>query len=132
MPDAAQMEASVQSYVDSYNRADLTGVVGLFAHDATLEDPVGTPLKNGIDEISEFFKAGIDMGAKLTLDGPVRCVADHAAFAFHVELNWEGQTSRIDVIDIFRFDEAGKVAEMRAFFGPENMGPVQTDGPEEN
>ena len=124
MPDAAQMETSVQRYVDSYNRADLAGVVGLFADDATLEDPVGTPQKNGLDEITEFFKAGIDMGAKLTLDGPVRCVADHAAFAFHVTLDWEGQTTRIEVIDTFRFDGEGKVAEMRAFFGPENMGPV--------
>jgi steroid Delta-isomerase len=132
MPDAAQIEASVRSYVDSYNRADLAGVVALFAEDATVEDPVGTPLKNGRAEITEFFKAGIDMGAKLTLDGPVRCAADHAAFAFHVTLDWEGQTTRIDVIDTFRFDEAGKVAEMHAFFGPENMGPVQTDGPEEN
>jgi len=123
MPDAAQMEAAVKAYVDCYNRADLDGIVAIFAPDARVEDPVGSPAKTGHAEIREFFGAGIAMGAKLSLDGPVRCVANHAAFAFHVTLDWEGQATRIDVIDVFRFDENGKVAEMRAFFGPENMGP---------
>ena len=131
MPDAAQMDAAVKSYVDAYNRADLTGLVGLFALDATVEDPVGTPPKVGHGQIGSFFADGIELGAKLTLDGPVRCAADHAAFAFHVTLDWEGQTTRIDVIDIFHFDETGKIREMRAFFGAENMGPAQSDGPEE-
>lgn len=122
MIETARMEAAVQSYVDSYNRGDLDAIVDLFAEDATVEDPVGSPLKNGHGEITGFFKAGIDMGAKLTLDGPVRCVANNAAFAFHVTLDWDGKTTRIDVIDTFRFDEVGKVVEMRAFFGPQNMG----------
>lgn len=124
MPDALQMQSAVQSYVDCYNRGDLDGVVGLFAPDATVEDPVGSPIKTGRDEIREFFGAGIAMGAQLALDGPVRCVADQAAFAFHVTLDWEGQETRIDVIDLFRFNDDGKVAEMRAFFGPDNMGPA--------
>lgn len=122
MPDAAAMETAVLAYVENYNRGNLAGIVDLFAEDATVEDPVGTPLKKGRKEISEFFRAGIEMGAKLTLDGPVRCPADHAAFAFHVTLDWEGKQTRIDVIDVFRFAANGKVAEMRAFFGPANMG----------
>jgi len=132
MPDAGQMEEAVKGYVDAYNRADLDGIVELFAHDATVEDPVGSPLKKGHSEISEFFRVGIEMGAKLTLDGPVRCAADHAAFPFHVTLDWEGQATRIDVIDVFRFDETGKIIEMRAFFGAENMNPATQDGPKEN
>ena len=117
MPNAAHMSAVVQSYVDSYNRSDLAGILALFAEDATVEDPVGSPLKTGHGEIGEFFKAGIEMGAKLTLDGPARCVADHAAFPFHVTLEWDGKKTRIDVIDIFRFNEDGKVIEADAKHG---------------
>lgn len=124
MPDTKAMKSAVQAYVESCNRGDLDGVISIFASDASVEDPVGTPLKTGHAEIREFFGAGISMGAKLELDGPVRCVAAHAAFAFHVMLDWEGKQTRIDVIDMFRFNESGKVAEMRAFFGPENMGPA--------
>jgi steroid delta-isomerase len=60
-------------------------------------------------------------GAKLTLNGPIRAGADHAAFAFSVNLHFGGSDKRVDVIDTFRFNEAGEIIEMRAFWGPENM-----------
>lgn len=124
MSDAATMQVAVETYFDSYNRADLDGILSIFAADATVEDPVGTPLKRGHGELRAFFAVGIEMGAKLHRDGPVRCVAGHAAFPFHVTLVMEGKQMRIDVIDVFRFGDDGKVVEMRAFFGPENMAEV--------
>lgn len=124
MHDTATMQAAVETYVESFNRSDIDGVLSIFAADATVEDPVGTPIKQGHDALREFFAVGIQMGAKLQLDGPIRCAGGHAAFPFHVTLELEGKQNRIDVIDVFRFDAAGKVAEMRAFFGPENMGPA--------
>ena len=60
-------------------------------------------------------------GAKLKLEGPIRVVGDYAVFAFSVNLHWEGSDKRIDVIDTFRFNDAGEVMEMRAFWGPTNM-----------
>lgn len=121
MRDAATMAAAVHTYVESYNTSDLDGILSIFAEEATVEDPVGTPLKRGHAELREFFNQGVAMGAKLALDGPVRAASGHAAFPFHVTLEWEGKKQRIDVIDVFRFDHDGKVVEMRAFFGPENM-----------
>ena len=125
MNDPETMEAAVRTYAESFNRGDLDGILSIFAEDATVEDPVGTPLKRGHEELRAFFGVGVQMGARLHLDGPVRCAADHAAFPFHVILEWEGRTQRIDVIDVFRFGEDGKVAEMRAFFGPQNMSDAQ-------
>ena len=60
-------------------------------------------------------------GAKLVLDGPIRSGGDYAAFAFSAKLNLNGQDLRVDVIDTFKFNEAGKVIEMKAYFGPGNM-----------
>lgn len=122
MVDAVNMVAAVEAYVRSYNRRDLDGVCAVFAEDAVVEDPVGTPPRAGQAALREFFAVGIDAGARLTLDGPVRCAAGHAAFAFHVNLDWEGQATRIDVIDVFTFDDEGKVASMKAYFGPANTG----------
>lgn len=121
MSDAQTMETAVRTYVDSYNSGNLDGILSIFAENASVEDPVGTPLKEGYAALREFFEIGIKAGAKLHLDGPIRCAADYAAFPFHVTLDWDGNGQRIDVIDMFRFDEDGKVAEMRAFFGPDNM-----------
>jgi steroid delta-isomerase len=122
MVDADHMVAAVEAYVRSYNRSDLDGVCAVFAGEAMVEDPVGTPPKVGQAALREFFAVGIAAGARLTLDGPVRCADGHAAFAFHVDLDWDGKATRIDVIDVFTFDPQGKVAHMKAYFGPANMG----------
>lgn len=121
MSSEEKMCAAVRAYVDNYNAEDLDGIVGLFAVDAEVEDPVGTPIKVGHAAISEFFGVGIAAGARLHLDGPIRAVANFAAFPFHVTLEWKGVHTRIDVIDTFEFDADGKIARMRAFFGAANQ-----------
>lgn len=120
MPDPAQMIAAVNAYVDAFDRGDPEAVRDLFAPDATVEDPAGTPPHRGHAAILDFYRTSMQTGAKLTLDGPVRCTGDTAAFAFSVRLT-HGEPMRIDVIDLFRFDEAGKVVSMIAYFGPGNM-----------
>ncbi|MEY4720342.1 MAG: hypothetical protein RIQ46_67 [Pseudomonadota bacterium] len=121
MPAPEQMVAAVQAYVDGFERGDLDAIVGLFADDATVEDPVGTPPKRGLAEIRAFYAGSLATGAKLELLGDPRCAGDYVAFPFAVKLEWDGRRQVIEVIDTFRFDEAGKIAEMRAFFGPANM-----------
>ena len=122
MPTPEQMIAAVHGYIAAFDAGDAEAAVALFAEDATVEDPVGTPAKNGHDEIHTFYTASMQTGAKLHLQGPVRVGEDYAAFAFQVRLNWEGKTSTVDVIDIFRFNADGKVAKMEAYFGPTNFG----------
>lgn len=121
MPAPEQMAAAVHAYVDGFERGDLEAIVGLFADDATVEDPVGTPPKRGLAEIRAFYAGSLATGAKLELLGDPRCAGDYVAFPFAVKLEWDGRRQIIEVIDTFRFDEAGKITEMRAFFGPANM-----------
>lgn len=121
MATAEQMEAAVHAYVAAFEAGDAEAVVALFAVDATVEDPVGTPVKSGLDEIRAFYTGAMATGAKLHLDGPVRTATNHAAFAFHVALQWDGKAMDIYVIDLFIFDDAGKITSMRAYFGPQNM-----------
>lgn len=121
MPTPEQMEAAVHAYVAAFAAGDAEAAVSIFAPDASVEDPVGTPPKIGHAAIREFYTASMATGAKLILDGPVRVASDHAAFAFHVALHFNGQDMDIHVIDTFAFNADGKVTEMRAFFGPANM-----------
>lgn len=118
---AETMVAVVHAYVDGFERGDLDALVSLFAPDATVEDPVGTPPKRGIDEIRDFYAVSIATGAKLELLGEPRCAADYVAFPFAVKLEWQGKRQIIEVIDTFRINDDGKITEMRAFFGPANM-----------
>lgn len=121
MPTTEQKLAAVHGYVDAFARSDAEAAVALFAKDATVEDPLGTPIKRGHDEIRAFYQGSMATGAKLELQGEPRCAADFVAFAFAVRLEWQGQKSVIEVIDTFRLDNEGKIVEMRAYWGPENM-----------
>jgi steroid delta-isomerase len=118
MPAPEIIEAAVQQYFTAFSNRDLEGIVGLFAEDATVEDPVGSEVNRGIDAIRAFYGKSIEMGATLQQQGATRITAEYAAFAFHAIVPGMGH---VEVIDAFRFNEAGKVVEMRAYFGAGNF-----------
>lgn len=121
MPDPAKMVAVVEAYVAAFEIGSADAVAALYAADATVEDPIGSPILHGREAIRAFYAESMQTGAKLKLEGPVRVAGDLALFPFSVHLNFDGGPKRIDVIDSFRFTAAGEVVEMRAFWGQTNM-----------
>lgn len=121
MPTPEAMEAAVHTYVEAFDKGDAALAASIFAQDAVIDDPIGSPSKVGQAAILQFYTESMATGAKLVLQGPVRVATAHAAFAMQVRLNWGGKDMAIDVIDTFAFDEAGKVKQMQAYFGPGNM-----------
>lgn len=121
MPTPEQMEAAVHAYVEAFAKGDPELAVAIFADNASVEDPIGSPPHVGGEAIRAFYAASMATGATLHLSGPVRVAAAHAAFAMQVRLRWDGKDMAIDVIDTFAFDDEGKVTEMKAYFGPGNM-----------
>ncbi|MCA0209934.1 MAG: nuclear transport factor 2 family protein [Proteobacteria bacterium] len=124
MPSHDDMVRAVERYVEAFDKGDAAMASGLYADDATVEDPIGTPIHQGRDAIHAFYTMSMQAGAKLRLDGPVRTGGDYAAFAFTVLVDFGG-AKEIEVIDTFKFDAEGKVTEMRAFWGPANMRAVE-------
>jgi len=123
MPSDIEMKQVLQAYVDAYNQSDLEGLVGLFADDATVEDPYGTPAKNGREQIFEFYKGAMATGAKLTLSAPIRgSHGNAAAMAFDAVINTpQGDIIAASVIDVMTFNDQGKITSMRAYFGPSDL-----------
>jgi steroid delta-isomerase len=121
MATTEHITACVHAYIAGFSAGDAEAVVALFALDATVQDPIGSETLHGHEAIRGFYLRAMAMGAKLFLDGPIRAAANHAAFAFHAEVEAQGAHMRIDIIDVFAFDEAGSITSMRAFWSPENM-----------
>ncbi|HEY9544854.1 MAG TPA: steroid Delta-isomerase [Solimonas sp.] len=116
------MKETMQAYIDGFNRADPAGVAALYADDATVEDPVGSPLKTGKAEITKFYEFSMKTGAKLKLAAPIRgSHGNSAAMAFDVELKMPEGEAVIRVIDVMTFNDAGQFTSMRAFWGPGDM-----------
>lgn len=114
MPTHEEMVRVVERYVEAFDNGDPAAVRDLFAEDATVEDPVGTPPHVGHEAIRTFYARSMQTGARLKLEGPVRTVGNSAAFPFSVHLMLENRPARIDVIDLFTFESDGKVTSMQA------------------
>ena len=122
MATEQQMKQAMQAYIDAFNRSDAAGIVALYADNATVEDPVGSPVMQGREAIEKFYAMGIATGAKLKLAAPIRgSHGNSAAMAFDVELTMPQGPALIRVIDVMTFDDAGRFASMRAFWGPGDM-----------
>ena len=135
MNSVQNMQAAVQAYFDLFNAQDAGGIADLYAEDATVTDPVGTPEKSGKAAILSFYEMAVKNGAKLTRSGETRIAGNSAAFAFTVTVgamtNVDADIAvavelpkggmRIDVIDTFVFNDDGKVVEMKAYWGPSNI-----------
>ena len=122
MPSETVMKQAMQAYIDAFNRSDADGVIALYAEDATVEDPVGKEVLVGKPKIAAFYKIAIATGARLALAAPIRAShGNSAAMAFDVQLNMPQGKALIRVIDVMSFNEAGKFASMRAFWGPSDM-----------
>ncbi len=126
MVSPEQMSAAVQAYVAAFDKGDPDAAAAIFAEDAVVEDPIGSPPHVGQAAIRAFYATSMKTGAKLILSGPPRLAPPHLAFAMQVRLNWQGRDMAIDVIDTMEFNADGKVSRMQAYFGPSNMSDTST------
>lgn len=113
---------AVHTYLSSFEKKDLDGIMSIYADDCWIEDPVGSERKVGREAIREFYKLGVSMGVKMTLESEIRIAANEAAFAFRLEADTPNGTLTVRPIDVMVFNDEGKVTSMRAFFGPTNQG----------
>lgn len=125
IPDQAMMKAALQAYVDCINTGDAAGIVALFAPSAAIEDPVGTPVKQG-EAIQAWFADTVAFATRITPVAPIRgSHGNEAALVFDVEFTPpNGQRLKIRSVDICRFDDQGLITSLRAFWGPDDIEPA--------
>jgi len=112
---------AVNTYLSSFERQDLEAIVSVFADDCWIEDPVGSERKVGREALREFYKVGLSIGAKMTLESEIRIAGNEAAFAFRLDAQIPTGKLTVRPIDVMTFDDNGKVTSMRAYFGPSNQ-----------
>ena len=124
--DVATIRATVDAYCAAFSTGDRAGYVGLFAHDAWIEDPIGSPRLTGLEAIGGFFDQSSSLAESIELrrTGPVRAAVGEGAFPMQARPNIGGTTFVVDIIDVMTFDDAGKITTMRAYWDPAEMRPA--------
>ncbi len=124
--DPTTIRSVVDQYCATFTAGDQDGYVGLYADDAWIEDPVGTPRHEGRDAIGAFFAMSRSLAEviELRLTGPVRVAAGEAAFPMQARPQIGDTTYAVDIIDVMTFDDEGKITTMRAFWDAGEMRPA--------
>lgn len=110
--NAAHKIQVVENYIRAVSTGDLDLIREIYADNAVVEDPVGSPPKEGIEAILAFYGSFKGLGVKLELTGSVKCAGNAAAFPFTAQIG----PRALDVIDVFEFNDAGKVVSMKAYW----------------
>ena len=127
MPDAERIEQVVTEYLRAGREGDRDAWLGLFADDATLEDPVGTDVVRGRTELEAFWDRTI--GRTDGFDNALRelrVAGDSAAFLFDLFISWKGTRYVVSPIDVQTYDADGRITSMRAYWSTDDM--VAADG----
>jgi steroid delta-isomerase len=129
VPDPAAIRATVEQYLERFNAVDRVSWLELFTPDATMEDPVGTPVRHGHGEIGAFFEQshGLADTLRIVRTGPVRVAAGECAFPMQARPTMGGTEFVVDIIDVMTFDDDARITSMRAFWDATEMRPADSD-----
>lgn len=123
MPNADEMRATMQLYLERVGAGDVAGVMALFSDDIAVEDPVGGAPETrvvGIDAVHNFFRNGFARSHPVPqLEVAIRTTGgNEAAMAFTLGLTLGDDLYEFDIIDVMTFDRDGKISSLRAFWNP--------------
>jgi steroid delta-isomerase len=117
------MARTVKEYFAALRAMDEKAWVSTFAADAVSYDPVGTPAMEGHDRLAEFFQTVTAAFNEVGLTEDDVFIAGNAA-----AVKWTGRGTskagkdvKFEGIDVFEFNEAGKIQTLRAYWNPAEM-----------
>jgi steroid Delta-isomerase len=114
---------TVNTYLELAAQGRTDDIVDLYAEDGTVEDPVGGEVHIGREAIRGFYSmipAGDNASEMFTL----RAIGQEAAFYWALTVALGGNRVRIEIISTMTFNDDGKIASMKAYWGPENITPL--------
>ena len=112
---------TVKRYLELLEMGQPDAVAELYASDATVEDPVGGEVHIGRQAILGFYSnlPGTDNETEIVT---LRALGNEVAFVWGLAVNLgENGRMRIDIVSVMTFDDEGKIASMKAYWGPENV-----------
>lgn len=114
------IRTTVQRYLDLVATGTAAEIVALYAEDATVEDPVGSEVRRGHEEIGAFY-TGLE-GLSITTDlVALRVAGGQAAFHFEIVTEVGPQRYRMAPLEVMTFDDAGRILSMRAWWSDQDV-----------
>ncbi|MFE4458261.1 nuclear transport factor 2 family protein [Nocardia tengchongensis] len=117
---AAQPRDVVEQYVKLVATGPTSAILDLYAADAVIEDPIGSPERRGHEAIGELYKALENLERETELH-TVKVAGNHVAAHFTLVTVANGHKMTLAPIDVMELDDEGKIIKMRAYWGPDDL-----------
>jgi steroid Delta-isomerase len=114
---------TVKRYLELAGEGRTDDIVGLYAEDGTVEDPVGGEVHIGHEAIRGFYSALADVNAEPEMFS-LRTLGNEAAWYWALKVDVGGNRMQIEIISTMTFNDDGKVVSMKAYWTPENIKPL--------
>jgi len=126
MPSPEQLRATVDAYVDAYARNDKDAFLALWAPDGVLEDPVGTPVHQGVQALGAFWDGARELADRIELL-PVSVIVagDEAAMVFEIHAHIGDGGMVMSAVDVMRVDDDGRLLSVRAYWDMATATPLE-------
>ena len=125
MPTPDRIRATVDAYVDAYARNDRAAFLALWASDGVLEDPVGTPVHEGMEAIGAFWDQARELSDRIVLKPEEIIVAgDEAVMVFEINAHIGDGGMVLHAVDVMRCDADGRLVSVRAFWDMASATPL--------
>lgn len=105
-------------YLAAHVGNDTEAVLALFAEDAVVEDPVGSPPRVGRADIGDFYRSLHEADRDLRVErvGPTLVGGDQVAAHVRASLGLPGSPPPMDVIYVLRLAASGRISRLCAFY----------------
>ncbi|MFM9378815.1 nuclear transport factor 2 family protein [Gordonia sp. VNK21] len=113
-PSTEQITAVVESYIEYLTTGTAEQIADLYADGATVEDPIGAPIRSTREELVEFYGVITGMDDRRATLAWSKIAGDTAVFEFTLVTGTAGMSFEITPVDIMVFDAEGKIVSMRA------------------
>src|SRR5271167_5014237 len=119
MSSAEHIAETVNRYISLIAKGTADDLVELYADDATVEDPVGGEVHIGRQAIRGFYSSveNIKADADVTT---LRALGHEVAFLWVMSVDLGEAKMQMEIISVMTFDGEGKIASMKAYWGPDN------------
>jgi steroid delta-isomerase len=108
---------AVERHVGFWNAMDRDAWVAIFSPEVTFEDPVGGPLKRGLEAVHNSWDRSFVPGRRWTLHPTfVVGAGSECAVAMTNRGDLDGRLVETRSIEIFRVGDDGRIVSVRSFF----------------
>jgi steroid delta-isomerase len=115
--DRKTIEATIRAYAAAWAASGRVAWLDTFAEHATQEDPVGSRVRRGREEIGEFWDRAMAAFDSIEIvPRDIFVVGDEAAMEWTINAVTARGRVTFAGIDVFTFDEAGRIESVRAYW----------------